>query len=298
MRMPSLNGLRAFEATARHLSMKRAAEELCVTPSAVSQLLKGLESELGLPLFRRDNRAVALTEAGQALLPPVRNAFRLIADAADRVRGDTQGGVLTISVTAFFAESWLVPRLGDFHARHPDIDLRIIAATTLSHLGTGEADVAIRHGLGAYRGMVSELLMAPPVVPVASAGLLARLGQPDGAKALLAWPKIHDADRGGWAMWFASQGVDDPGSARGASFDDPALLRTAVLAGQGAGLLPAPLVESYLSNGTLVAVGAEALISEFAYYLVVPRSNASRANIAAFRSWMLQTIADQRQAVA
>jgi LysR family glycine cleavage system transcriptional activator len=297
MRMPSLNGLRAFEVTARHLSMKRAAEELCVTPSAVSQLLKGLESELGLSLFRRDNRAIALTVAGQALLPPVRNAFRLIADAADRVRGDTHGGVLTISVTAFFAESWLVPRLGDFHARHPDIDLRIIAATTLSNLVTGEADVAIRHGLGAYRGMVSELLMTPPVVPVASAGLLARLGHPADAEALLEWPKIHDADRGGWAMWFASQGVEDPGSARGPSFDDPGLLRTAVLAGQGAGLLPAPLVESYFSNGTLVAVGAEALIGEFAYYLVVPRSNASRANITAFRCWILQTIAEGRQAV-
>src|SRR3984885_9505643 len=102
MRMPSLNGLRAFEATARHLSMKHAAEELCVTPSAVSQLLKGLESDLGTSLFRRDNRAIALTEAAQALLPPVRNAFRLIADAAERARADPHGGLLTIGVTAFF----------------------------------------------------------------------------------------------------------------------------------------------------------------------------------------------------
>jgi LysR family glycine cleavage system transcriptional activator len=292
--MPSLNGLRAFEVTARHLSMKRAAEELCVTRSAVSQLLKSLEGELGISLFRRDNRAIALTEAGEALLPPVRNAFRLMADAADRVRGDTHGGLLTIGVTAFFAESWLVPRLGDFHARHPDIDLRIIASTTLANLSTGEADVAIRHGLGSYRGMVSEPLMAPPVVPVASPALLARLGHPADAAALLEWPKIHDADRGGWAMWFASRGVEDPGSARGPSFDDPGLLRTAVLAGQGAGLLPAPLVESHITNGALVAVGPPALIGEFAYYLVVPRSNAGRANVAAFRSWILQAIADKR----
>ena len=288
MQIPSLNGLRAFEVTARHLSMKRAAEELCVTPSAVSQLLKGLESELGTPLFRRDNRAIALTEAAQALLPPVRNAFRLIADASDRARADPHGGLLTIGVTAFFAENWLVPRLGDFHARHPDIDLRIIAATTLANLSTGEADIAIRHGLGSYRGMVSDLLMAPPVVPVAAPRLLERLGRPANAAALLNWPKIHDADRGGWALWFASQGAEDPGSARGPSFDDPGLLRTAVLAGQGAGLLPAPLVQSYIDDGKLVAVGAQALIDEFAYYLVVSRSNASRANIAAFRSWILQ----------
>jgi len=288
--MPSLNGLRAFEATARHLSMKLAAEELCVTPSAVSQLLKGLESDLGISLFRRDNRTIALTEAAQTLLPPVRNAFRLIADASERVRGDPHGGLLTVSVAPFFAESWLVPRLGDFHARHPDLDLRIIAATTLANLTSGEADVAIRHGLGSYRGMTSDLLMAPSVIPVAAPVLLERFGRPAGAASLVDWPKIHDADRGGWAMWFASQGVDDPGSVRGPSFDDSALLRSAVLAGQGAGLLPAPLVESYIDDGRLIAVGAQALIAEFAYYLVVPRSNIGRANISAFRSWILQAV--------
>jgi LysR family glycine cleavage system transcriptional activator len=288
--MPSLNGLRAFEATARHLSMKLAAEELCVTPSAVSQLLKGLESDLGTALFRRDNRAIALTEAAQALLPPVRNAFRLITDASDRVRGDPHGGLLTVSVAPFFAESWLVPQLGDFQVRHPDLDLRIIATTTLANLASGEADVAIRHGLGSYRGMASDLLMAPPVIPVAAPALLKRLGRPTAAAALVDWPKIHDADRGGWAMWFASQGVDNPGSVRGPSFDDPSLLRSAVLAGQGAGLLPAPLVESYIEDGRLVAVGAQAEIAEFAYYLVVPRANVGRANISAFRAWILQAV--------
>jgi LysR family glycine cleavage system transcriptional activator len=295
MRMPSLNGLRAFEATARHLSMKLAAEELCVTPSAVSQLLKGLETDLGTSLFRRDNRAIALTEAAQALLPPVRNAFRLIADASERVRGDPHGGLLTVSVAPFFAESWLVPRLGDFRAAHPDLDLRIIATTTLANLTSGEADVAIRHGLGSYRGMTSDLLMAPPVIPVAAPALLKRLARPASAAALVDWPKIHDADRGGWAMWFASQSVDDPGSARGPSFDDPSLLRSAVLAGQGAGLLPAPLVQSYIDEGKLVAVGAQALIAEFAYYMVVPRANVSRANVSLFRAWILQMASNKQK---
>ena len=187
-----------------------------------------------------------------------------------------------------------MPRLGDFHARHPDLDLRIIATTTLANLTSGEADVAIRHGLGSYRGMASDHLMAPPVIPVATPGLLERLGRPVCAEALVDWPKIHDADRGGWAMWFASQDVDDPGSVRGPSFDDPALLRSAVLAGQGAGLLPAPLVESYIDDGRLVAVGAQALIAEFAYYLVVPRANVSRANISAFRAWILQAVSNAR----
>jgi LysR family transcriptional regulator, glycine cleavage system transcriptional activator len=289
MRIPSLIGLRAFEATARHLSMKHAAEELCVTPSAVSQLLKSLETELGISLFRRDHRAIALTEAGQTLLPPVRNAFRLLTDASDKVRSDPDGGVLTVSVTAFFAETWLIPQLGHFRALHPNIDLRISATTSLANLTTGEADVAIRHGLGSYRGMSSDLLLAPPVVPVAAPSLVKRQGRPECAAALIDWPKIHDADRGGWAMWFASQGVPDPGSTKGPSFDDPGLLRASVQAGLGVGLLPAPLIAPCIADGTLVAVGTEALIEEFAYYLVVPRTNLSRTNIAAFRAWAVQS---------
>jgi LysR family transcriptional regulator, glycine cleavage system transcriptional activator len=288
MRLPSLTGLRAFETTARHLSMKLAAEELCVTPSAVSQLISTLEVELGVSLFRRDHRALSLTGPGQTLLAPVRNAFRLIADAADKVRGDPQAGVVTVSVTAFFGESWLIPRLGEFHALHPDIDLRVVATTALSNLTTGEADMAIRHGLGAYRGMSSDLLMAPPVVPVAAPALVEQFGRAENAAALIAWPKIHDADRGAWAMWFASQNVDDPGSTRGPSFDDPGLLRTAVLAGQGVGLLPTPLITPYVADGKLIIVGAETVIGEFAYYLVTPKANLSRANVAAFRAWVIQ----------
>jgi LysR family transcriptional regulator, glycine cleavage system transcriptional activator len=291
MRLPSLNGLRAFEATARYLSMKLAAEELCVTPSAVSQLLRSLEGELGVSLFRRDHRALALTEPGQALLAPVRNAFRLITDASDKVRGDPDGGALTVSVTAFFAESWLIPRLGEFHALHPDIDLRIIATTALANLMTGEANAAIRHGLGAYRGMSSDLLMAPPVVPVAAPELVARLGMPSNAAALVAWPKIHDADRGAWAMWFTSQQIPDPGSTRGTSFDDPGLLRAAILAGQGVGLLPTSLVAPYVADGRLAAVGAEAQLFEFGYYFVAPKANLDRVPIAAFRAWIMRAAA-------
>jgi LysR family glycine cleavage system transcriptional activator len=291
MRFPSLNGLRAFEATARHLSMKVAAEELCVTPSAVSQLLRSLEEELGVSLFRRDHRALTLTEAGQALLAPVRNAFRLIADASDKVRGDPDGGAITISVTSFFAETWLIPRLDSFYALHPNIDLRIVASTALANLATGQADAAIRHGLGAYRGMSSDLLMAPLIVPVAAPALRSRFGAPANAAALLTWPKIHDADRSAWAMWFASQEVPDAGSTRGPSFDDPGLLRAAILAGQGVGLLPKPLVAPYVVDGRLVAVGAEGQISELGYYFVAPKANLGRWPIAAFRAWVMHTAA-------
>src|SRR4051812_42095441 len=118
-KLPPLNALRAFEATARHLSVKNAAEELCVTPGAVSQMLKVLELHLGVTLFRRVNRGVLLTDAGQAYLPPVRNAFRQIAEATTRITTSADSGVLTVSATPFFASAWLVPRLKAFQDAHP-----------------------------------------------------------------------------------------------------------------------------------------------------------------------------------
>ena len=124
--LPPLNALRAFEAAARHLSVKNAADELCVTPGAVSQMLKTLELHLGVALFRRVNRGIFLTDAGQSYLPPVRNAFRQIAEASERIAVSVETGVLTVSVTPFFAAAWLVPRLKAFQDANPDIDLRVL----------------------------------------------------------------------------------------------------------------------------------------------------------------------------
>src|SRR3954469_16272888 len=130
--LPPLNALRAFEATARHLSVKNAADELCVTAGAVSQLIKSLEQHLGIALFRRANRGIFLTDAGQAYLPPVRNAFRQISDATRRVAVPVETGILTVSATPFFASAWLVPRLKNFQDAHPGIDLQIVSSTALA----------------------------------------------------------------------------------------------------------------------------------------------------------------------
>ena len=121
MRLPPLNALRAFEATARHLSVKNAADELCVTPGAVSQMLKSLELHLGVTLFRRVNRGIFLTDAGQGYLPPIRNAFRQITEATKRLAMSLDTGILTVSVAPFFATAWLVPRLKEFQDAHPDL---------------------------------------------------------------------------------------------------------------------------------------------------------------------------------
>lgn len=269
--------------------MKDAALELCVTPSAVSQMIRKLEVELGVPLFVRSHRSIGLAAAGQMLLPPVRNAFRHVAEAVERVRIRPDDATLTISVTPFFAETWLLPRLTGFCALHPDLDVRIAASTELADLLAGDADVAIRHGLGGYRGMTCDLLVAPAVVPVAAPSLVEKFGRPEEPGTLLTWPRLHDADRASWAVWFRHAGVPSPGTARGLSFDDSGLLRAAILAGQGAGLLPADLVASDIRDRRLVALATEAVIDDLAYYLVAPKTASRGSAVGAFRAWLLDT---------
>ncbi|HEV2676024.1 MAG TPA: transcriptional regulator GcvA [Aliidongia sp.] len=286
-KLPPLNALRAFEATARHLSVKNAAEELCVTPGAVSQMLKTLELHFGVALFRRVNRGILLTDAGQNYLPPVRNAFRQIVEASRRVTPAADTGILTVSVTPFFATAWLVPRLTTFQDAHPDIDLQLVTGPALVDFSRDGVDLAVRHGLGRYPGLRSERVLTVEVVPVAAPGLVARHGHPERPADLVRWPHVHDADRKGWHLWFQAQDVDEIGAPRGPAFDDPGLLLQAVLGGQGAGMLPAAMVALELAEGRLVKLADAAWLEDFAYYLVYPEGNRRQSKVAAFRSWIL-----------
>ncbi|MDA8094699.1 MAG: transcriptional regulator GcvA [Betaproteobacteria bacterium] len=286
-KLPPLNALRAFEAAARHLSIKNAADELCVTPSAVSQLLKTLELHLGVALFRRVNRGVFLTEAGQNYLPAVRNAFRQIAEATRRVATAPDTGILTVSVTPFFASAWLVPRLNDFQNIHPEIDLQVLTGKGLVDFSRDGVDLAIRHGLGRYPGLVSERLFAVEMIPVAAPSLAARFSAPTCSQDLTAWPHVHDVDRKDWYLWFQAQGIEDIGPPRGPAFDDSGLLLKAVLAGQGAGLVPAAMAILDLAEGRLVKLADVAWPEAYAYYLVRPETSCDRPKVTAFRAWIL-----------
>jgi LysR family transcriptional regulator, glycine cleavage system transcriptional activator len=286
-RLPPLNALRAFEATARHLSVKNAADELCVTPGAVSQMLKALELHLGVKLFRRENRGIFLTDAGQAYLPPIRNAFRQIAEATRRATASVDTAFLTVSVTPFFAAAWLVPRLKGFQDAYPDIDLRIVTSNTLADFSRDGVDVAIRHGLGRYPGLHSERILVVEVVPVAAPSLVATLGVPANPAELTRWPHVHDAERQGWHLWFQAQGIPNIGAPHGPSFDDAGLLMKAVLAGQGAGLLPAAIVASDIQQRRLVRLAEVTWLEQFAYFLVYPEASHRRPNVAAFQEWII-----------
>ncbi len=286
--LPPLNALRAFEATARHLSVKNAADELCVTPGAVSQLIKTLEVHLGVPLFRRANRGIFLTDVGQAYLPPVRNAFRQISDATRRVAVPADTGILTVSATPFFASAWLVPRLKSFQDVHPDIDLQVVTGTALADFSRDGVDVAIRHGMGRYPGLSSQRVLTVEIVPVAAPALVKSLGMPAIPAELTRWPRVNDTERKGWQLWFQAQGIEDTGPARGASFDDSGLLLKAVLTGQGAALLPAAVVADDLAQGRLVQLSDVTWLEDFAYYLVYPEGSHDRPKVAAFRDWLLE----------
>jgi LysR family glycine cleavage system transcriptional activator len=290
-KLPPLNALRAFEATARHLSVKNAAAELCVTPGAVSQMLKTLELHLGTKLFHRVNRGILLTEAGQNYLPPIHNAFRQVAEATQRIAtaADT---TLTVSVTPFFAATWLVPRLKRFQDAHPDIDLRVLTSSALANFSRDGVDVAVRHGLGRYPGLHGHRVLVVEIVPVAAPSLIAERGKPASAADLIHWPHIHDAERKGWHLWFQSQGVENVPATRGPSFDDSSLLLKAALSGQGAGLLPAAMIEAELKEGRLMPLADTVLLDEFAYYLVYPAASHVQPKIAAFRSWILKETAN------
>jgi LysR family glycine cleavage system transcriptional activator len=288
-RLPPLNALKAFEAVARHLSVKLAAEELSVTPGAVSQMLKNLEGHLGVKLFERVTRGIYLTDTGRDYLPSIRNAFRQIAEASRRITisaADT--GVLTVSVTPFFASAWLVPRMKSFQDEHPAIDLQVIASSTLVDFSREGVDVAVRHGLGCYPGLRSDRVVTVEMVAVAAPSLTERFGLPTKPEDLIDWPKVHDADRKGWSLWCMAHSVDDSKPPRGPSFNDTGLLLQAILAGQGAGLLPAAMVADELISGSLVQLLDTQRIEEFAYYLVCPEGMQDQPKIMAFREWMLR----------
>ncbi|MBR0796182.1 transcriptional regulator GcvA [Bradyrhizobium jicamae] len=295
-RLPPLNALKAFESAARHLSVKLAAEELCVTPGAVSQMLKTLESHLGIKLFERVPRGIYLTDAGRDYLPSIRNAFRQIAEASRRVAASTDVGTLTVSVTPFFASAWLVPRLASFQDAHPEIDLQIVTSSALVDFSRSGIDVAVRHGLGRYPGLRSDRVVTVEMVAVAAPSLVARLGRPTSPSDLARWPQVHDADRKGWSLWFQSNGVDEVRAPRGPSFDDTGLLLTAVLSGQGTGLLPAAMVANEIAGGQLVQLLETAQMEEFAYYLVCPDNRQGLPKIVAFREWILGPIAQSAHA--
>jgi len=288
-RLPPLNALRAFEAAARLGSMKDAAEELAVTPGAISQQIALLEDRTGTRLFRRLTRALELTEAGRTYFSPIRAAFRQIEEATRRVTAISEGRVLTLSAPPAFATSWLVPRLGDFQASHPEIDLRVVTSRVLADFEADGIDVAIRHGLGRWKGLRADRIAAVRLIPVCSKAFLRGRPRPTRAEDLASLPLLHDAQRRDWALWFQAHGVHPiPREAlTGPSLDDQILLIQAAVSGQGVALATEVLARPELARRSLVKAIDLAWPQEFAYWLVYLDTHADQPKITAFRQWVL-----------
>jgi LysR family glycine cleavage system transcriptional activator len=295
-RLPPLNALRAFEAAARHLNFSRAADELAVTPGAVSQQIQNLEDYVGAALFKRTPKGLLLTDAAQTALPALREAFDRLAEAASLLTAAVDGRRLTVSVAPSFAAKWLVPRLGEFEAVHPQVDVWLSADMEIVDFASGEIDLAIRYGTGRYPGLEVVKLMSETVLPVASPALLESnpLDQPgDLARHILLHDGSPDADDScpDWAMWLAARGVRGLDGTRGPRFNQSSLVIEAAVGGRGVALAKRALAQADLDAGRLVAPLQIATAVDFAYFAVHPKAKGRLPQVRAFVGWIAREAA-------
>ena len=298
--MPPLSALRAFEAAARHLSLTKAALELRVTAGALSHQIRGLEELLGVKLFERRVRAIALTAAGKLLYPGLQTGLARIREAVEGLDRAGRDRVLVISAPPGFTAKWLVPRLYRFTSANPEIDVRSSSSTAYADFTTDGVDVAVRNlpiGAAVDPTLVAEQLIELSLVPVCSPRLLGAHGSVAGPETLRRLPLIHDdtlahmPEFPTWATWFAAAGLDNVDVSRGLRFNttDHAL----DAAGEGAGVLLAHDLTSYddLRTGRLVIPVRLALTTGRAYHFVCPKSRSGRPHVQAFRAWVKQELA-------
>lgn len=271
-----LNALRAFEAAARHRNFTRAAIELCVSQAALSHQIKGLEARLGVKLFRRLPRGVMLTDEGQALVPVLGEAFDRIGATLDRFEGGRYRSVLAVGVVGTFAVGWLLPRLPDFAAAHPEIDLRVLTNNNRVDLAGEGLDLAIRFGDGDWPGVAATPILEAPMLPMAARHLA---GQDMAGLPLL---RSYRADE--WPRWFAAAGMACP-ALHGPVFDSGLAMATAAAAGAGVALLPLPIFGDGRTVAGLLPL-LDIAVDLGGYWLTRPRSRPETAAMAAFRSWL------------
>jgi LysR family glycine cleavage system transcriptional activator len=291
-RVPSLNGLKAFEAAARHESFTRAAEELCVTQGAVSQQVKGLEAELGLKLFNRERQGLVITEGGREYMAALRDALDRIALATERLVQRQTSGVLTVSTSPDFASKWLVNRLGRFAEAHPEIDLRVSAAMHHVDFAREEVDLAVRHGDGGWPGLEVARLSSEQLFAVCSPKLVSGRNRMRAPQDVLRFPLLHFEDRNDWSKWLEAAGVVGAEPSHGPVLNRASMVIDAAIDGQGVALARTTLAASDLINGRLVRPFPVSLRLSKTYWIVCPRATASLPKIAIFRDWLLAEAAE------
>src|ERR1043166_228438 len=292
-RLPSLNGLRAFEAAARHMSFTLAASELNVTQTAISHQIRRLEEELGVRLFVRQNRTLSLPPEAKEYLPGIRAAFNDLRLATDRLLRKDDGNVLTVSTLASLAAKWLLPRLSDFQEKHPGIDVRITTSTALVDFKRESVDVAIRYGRGQWPGLRADWLMADKMFPVCSPELLKGrkpLQKPEDLAdhVLLHSSAGNDDD---WRLWLTAAGLPpDLSKQPGVTFDMVFMTIQAAIDGQGVAMGRTSYVQDDIAKGRLVVPFEIQLPVDAGFYLVSPEVKADSPKLSAFRQWLTEVV--------
>ena len=295
--IPPLNPLRAFEVAARHLSFTRAADELFVTPSAVSHQIKTLEESLGIALFVRDTKSLSLTAAGKAYLPGVQEAFKQLVYATHQLHQAQGVPSLKINVPPTFALKWLIPRMRRFIEKHPDLDLKISTYKDMVDFTRDDFDLAVRYGRGIYPGLHSELCLPVEVFPVCSPLLMQGphpLRTPDDLRhhTLLHDESTYpDVSNPNWAVWLEFAGVTNVDTTRGPSFWPSHLVIAAAVDGLGVALAKRHWVTQDLADGVLLRPFDLSLPVESSYFIVFPKDRLRDARIATFLAWVREELA-------
>ena len=282
-----LNALRAFEASARHLSFTRAAIELCVTQAAVSHQVKSLEAQLNVTLFKRLPRGLMLTSEGESLLPVLRDAFDRIALTLDQFEGGHYREVLTVGAVGTFAVGWLLPRLADFHSRYPLIDLRLSTHNNRVDVAAEGLDYAIRFGAGAWHGTDACPLLEAPLTVLCVPQIAEQLHSPaDVLKHTLL--RSYRADE--WNLWFQAAGLpSDTRVPRSVVFDSSLAMMEAALQGAGVALAPARMFSRQLEND-VIRQPFEMGITTGSYWLTRLQSRAETPAMLAFKGWLQASV--------
>ncbi len=288
---PSLAALQAFEAAARLESFTRAAEELHLTQGAVSRQVAGLEAALGLQLFERIRQRIVPTEAGRAYAAEIRDILsRLQTATLSTMAMKNVGGTLSLALLPTFGTRWLIPRLPDFFARHPEIAIDFSTRIVPFDFAREPFDAAIHFGDPTWPGTEAHRLMGEMIVPVTSPAFLAREGIA-APEDLVRVPLLRQATRPqGWAEWFEAQGLDPETARPGPRFEQFAMVAQAAVAGLGVAVVPRFLIEDELKSGQLVIPFDRPVESRQSYWLVYPTAQGERPALRIFRDWLLQAV--------
>lgn len=287
-RLPPLHALRAFEAAARHLSVKEAAAELSVTPTAVSHHVRVLESALGVKLFERHARHIELTAFGRQLYPVLREGFDAFADSIAQLKSRKVRTVVTVSATVAFTARWLAPRVPAFHRANPHMDLRLHASDDPADLRSGMADAAIRFGRGTYEGLAAESLFQDAFAPVCSQRLQVREPRQLENHTMIHFEwRRQRRNNPTWNRWLRAAGVPDLTPSADLIFTDESQAIQAAMAGHGVALLSLALVADELARGTLVQPFGPTLAMEgYHYDFVYLPTHEHSARVSALRAWI------------